>query len=43
MGINQLIDNIKDELYIFGELEGEYERFSKNINYKSFIVINKEK
>ena len=43
MGINQLIDEIDLEFYVFGELDGEYERFNKNINYKSFIVIKKEK
>jgi hypothetical protein len=43
MGINQLIDEIDPEFYVFGELDGEYERFNKNINYKSFIVIKKEK
>ena len=41
MGINQLFDEIEYEFYVFGELDGEYTRFIKNVNYKSFIVIKR--
>jgi len=41
IGISQLYEQIEEDFEVFGELEGKYERFTKNINYNSFIVTKK--
>jgi len=41
IGICQMYEEIEQDFEIFGELDGEFERFSKNINYNSFIVKKK--
>jgi hypothetical protein len=41
IGISKLNEQIEQNFEIFGELEGKFERFTKNINYDSFIVIKK--
>lgn len=32
IGINQMYEEIEEDFELFGELEGEFERFRKNIN-----------
>jgi hypothetical protein len=41
IGINSMYEQIIQDFEVYGELDGEFERFSKNKNYNSFIVIKK--
>lgn len=41
IGINQMYEEIEEDFELFGDLEGEFERFRKNINYNSVIVLKK--
>ena len=41
IGINSMYESIEQDFEIFGELDGEFERFTRDTNYNSFIVIKK--
>ncbi len=41
MGISKYIDEISDDLYIFGQLDGEWQEFEKHIDYTAFLVRRK--
>ena len=41
IGINSMYESIDQDFEIFGELDGEFERFTRETNYHSFIVIKK--
>jgi hypothetical protein len=38
ISISKFIDLISIDFDIYGELEGEFERFKKNISYKGFLI-----
>ena len=41
MGISKFIDEIKKDFSIYGQLEGEWESFKKEIEYTAFLVRRK--
>ncbi len=41
MGITKYIDEVKNDFYVFGQLEGEWEEFQKDIDYNAFVVRRK--
>lgn len=41
MGITKYIDEVEKDFYVFGQLEGEWEEFGKNIDYTAFVVKRK--
>ncbi len=41
MGVTKYIDEIKNDFYIFGQLEGEWEEFQKDKEYNAFVVRRK--
>lgn len=43
IGISKFYKEIEKDFEIFGELDGRFERFKKDVNYNSFIVIKKKK
>jgi hypothetical protein len=41
MGINKYIDDVISDFHVFGQLEGEWEEFQKDIDYTAFVVRRK--
>jgi len=41
MGISKYIDDVKNDFYIFGLKEGEWEDFKKEVDYSAFLVKRK--
>jgi hypothetical protein len=41
MGITKYIDDVKSDFHVFGQLEGEWEEFQKDIDYTAFVVRRK--
>ncbi len=41
MGITKYIDEIKKDFLIFGQREGEWEKFKKEVDYTAFVVRRK--
>ncbi len=41
MGITKYIDEIKKDFLIYGQLEGEWEKFNKEVDYTAFVVRRK--
>jgi hypothetical protein len=41
MGITKYIDEIKKDFLIYGQREGEWEKFSKEVDYTAFVVRRK--
>lgn len=41
MGITKYIDELEKDFYVFGQLEGEWEEFKKNVDYTAFVVKRK--
>ncbi len=41
MGITKYIDEVEKDFYVFGQLEGEWEEFKKDMNYTAFVVKRK--
>lgn len=41
MGINLVFEEIKDKLTVYGEIKGHWKKFSKGINYDSFLLKSK--
>ena len=41
MGITKYIDEVKDDFFVFGQLEGEWEDFQKDVDYNAFVVKRK--
>jgi hypothetical protein len=41
MGINKYFDEITDLFYIFGELDGNWVAFEKEIEFEGFVVKRK--
>ena len=42
MGINLVFDEIKNNLTVYGEIKGRWEKFSKGKNYESFLLKSKK-
>lgn len=38
ISISKFIEQISIEFDVYGELEGEFERFNRNISYKGFLI-----
>jgi hypothetical protein len=38
MGITKYIDEVKNDFHVFGQLEGEWKEFQKDIDYNAFVV-----
>jgi hypothetical protein len=41
MGITKYIDEIKKDFLIYGQREGEWEKFNKEVDYTAFVVRRK--
>jgi hypothetical protein len=41
MGITKYINEVKNDFYVFGQLDGEWEEFKKDIDYTAFLVRRK--
>jgi hypothetical protein len=41
MGITKYIDEVEKDFYVFGQLEGEWEEFKKDMDYTAFVVKRK--
>ncbi|MCY7291750.1 MAG: hypothetical protein LH615_06150 [Ferruginibacter sp.] len=41
MGISKFIEDIKKDFLLYGQLEGEWENFTKEIEYTAFLVRRK--
>ncbi len=41
MGIAKYIDEIKSDFHVFGQWQGEWQEFQKDINYSAFLVRRK--
>jgi hypothetical protein len=41
MGITKYIDDVISDFHVFGQLEGEWEEFQKDIDYTAFVVRRK--
>lgn len=41
MGICSHINEINKLLYVYGSLNGKWERFRKDVNYEAFLVMRK--
>jgi len=41
IGITKYIDEVKQDFFVYGQLEGEWEEFKKDIDYNAFVVRRK--
>lgn len=41
MGITKYMDEVKQDFFVFGLLEGEWEAFEKEVEYTAFLVKRK--
>ena len=41
MGINKYLDEVEKDFWVFGMLDGEWEKFQKETNYTAFVVRRK--
>ena len=42
MGITKYFDEVKQDFYVFGLLNGEWEEFEKEVDYTAFVVRRKQ-
>ena len=41
MGVNKYLDEVENDFWVFGMLDGEWQKFEKEIDYTAFVVRRK--